>query len=124
MGKMKGKVARVQTVDEFLQQKVFSEHQDIVTKLRKLMKDWAPTAREVISYGILAWRGKKFLAVVSPTKKDITFAFSRGADFEDKYGLLAGAGHVSKHVKIKNIVTMNEGALRYYGEQAVQLEAK
>jgi hypothetical protein len=32
-------------------------------------------------------------------KKDITFASSRGAKFEDKFGLLQGVGKVSKHSK-------------------------
>ena len=48
--------------------------------------------KEVLTYGIFGWKGKRMLAVVSPTKKDITFAFSRGAEFEDKYGLLQGDG--------------------------------
>jgi hypothetical protein len=64
------------------------------------------------------------VAVISPTKKDITFAFSRGAEFEDKYGLLQGVGKVSKHVKIKNLEDVNIEALRYYINQALALDAK
>ena len=63
------------------------------------------------------------LAVISPTKKDITFAFSRGAEFKDKYGLLQGVGKVSKHVKIKNLKDANKAALRYYIKQALRLDA-
>ncbi len=63
------------------------------------------------------------LAVVSPTKKDITFAFSRGAEFEDRFGLLRGVGKVSKHVKIKRLEEANKGALRYYIEQALKLDS-
>lgn len=90
--------------------------------IRKLMRETAPGAQEVISYGILAWRGKRILAVISPTKKDITFAFSRGAEFEDKYGLLQGVGKVSKHVKIKTLKDANQAALRYYIKQALKLD--
>jgi hypothetical protein len=64
------------------------------------------------------------IAVISPTKKDITFAFSRGAEFEDRYGLLRGEGHVSKHVKIKAVKDINKEALRDYIEQALALEAQ
>jgi hypothetical protein len=64
------------------------------------------------------------LAVISPTKKDITFAFSRGAEFEDKFGLLKGVGTVSKHVKIKDLKTVNKDALRYYIRQALEFDAK
>lgn len=77
------------------------EHDEIVEKLRELMREVASNAKEVTSYGILAWRGNLMLAVISPTKKDITFAFSKGAEFEDKYGLLKGVGKVSKHVKMQ-----------------------
>jgi uncharacterized protein YdhG (YjbR/CyaY superfamily) len=46
---------------------------DIVMALRTLMKECAPDAKEVISYGIPAYKGKRMLAVISPTKKGITF---------------------------------------------------
>ena len=92
---------KITTIDEFLKYKVLPEHKPIVAMLRTMMRDYAPGAREEISYGILMWKQKRGLAVVSPTKKDLTFAFSHGAKFEDKFGLLQGVGKVSKHVKIK-----------------------
>jgi hypothetical protein len=60
--------------------------------------------------------------VISPTKNDITFAFSRGADFEDEYGLLRGVGHVSKHIKLKTVDDVPEEALVYYINQALKLD--
>ncbi len=83
---------KMTTVEEFIDQKVQPEHREIVDRLRKLMREVAPNAKEVLTYGILGWRGNLMLAVISPTKKDITFAFSRGAEFEDKYALLKGVG--------------------------------
>ncbi len=115
---------KIATVDEFIKHKVQPEHYEIVEMLRKLMRETAPQAKEVISYGILAWRGNLLLAVISPTKKDITFAFSKGAEFEDKYSLLQGVGRVSKHVKIKNLKEVNRIALKYYIKQALKLDAR
>lgn len=115
---------KITTVDEFLAQKVEPEHHEIVNFLRQFMREVAPNAREVVTYGILGWRGNLMLAVISPTKKDITFAFSKGAQFEDKYGLLRGVGKVSKHVKIKNLELVNREALAYYIQQALELDAK
>jgi hypothetical protein len=115
---------KITTAEEFIEQKVLPEYRDIVEMLRALMRETAPNAKEVITYGILAWRGKLMLAVISPTKKDITFAFSRGAEFEDKFGLLKGVGTVSKHVKIKDLKTVNKDALRYYIRQALEFDAK
>ena len=111
------------TVDEYVKTKIRPEQQELVARLRMLMRERAPEAQEVITYGILGWRGNKMLAVISPTKKDLTFAFSRGAEFEDRYGLLKGVGKVSKHVKIKDMNDINEEALGYYILQALALDA-
>lgn len=94
-------MANNMTVDEFVQAKVLPEFHSIVAMLRELMKECAPDVEELVSYGLPAYRrGKRILAVISPTRKDITFSFSRGVQFEDKYGLLKGVGKSSKHVKI------------------------
>ncbi len=115
---------KVTTIDEFLEHRVLPEHLSIVALLRKMMREHAPEAKEQISYGILMWKQKRGLAVISPTKKNITFAFSRGANFEDKFGLLQGVGKVSKHVKIKSLKDAPQAALKYYIKQAVQLDAQ
>ena len=116
MGKM--------TVDDFIEAKVLPEFRPIVAMIRELMRECAPNVKEVISYGIPAYKAKRLLAVISPTKKDITFAFSRGAEFEDKYDLLRGVGKVSKHVKIKKLADVNMEALRYYIKQSLEFDEK
>lgn len=110
-------------VDDFVRTKVLPEYRDIVTEIRKLMKECAPDATEAISYGIPAFKGRRILAVISPTKKGITLAFSRGAQFEDRYGLLEGVGKVSKNVRIRHLKEIKKAALRYYIKQAVALDA-
>jgi hypothetical protein len=115
---------KMNTVEEFIDQEVQPEHREIVDRLRTLMREVAPNAKEVLTYGILGWRGNLMLAVVSPTKKDITFSFSRGAEFEDKYALLKGVGKKSKHVKIKNVQAISQEALGYYIKQALELDAR
>lgn len=112
------------TVDEFVQTNVLPEFRDVVTMLRELMREAAPEAQELISYGIPAYRMRRIVAVISPTKKDITFSFSRGSQFEDRYGLLKGVGKSSKHVKLKSVDTADRDALRYYIKQAVEFDAR
>jgi hypothetical protein len=111
-------------VDEYVKTRIRPEHRPIVTMLRALMRECAPHAHELITYGIPAWKGNQMLAVISPTKKDITFAFSRGAEFADKYRLLSGVGKVSKHIKIKDLDAVSKEALRYYIRQAAKLDAQ
>ena len=112
------------TVDEFVQSKVLAEYRDIVAAIRSLMKECAPNAKEMISYGIPAYKGRRILAVISPTKKGITLAFSRGAEFEDRYGLLEGVGKVSKNVRMRRMEEFNEAALRYYIKQALEFDSE
>lgn len=82
-------------VDEFIQQKVLPQFHPVVALIRQLMREYAPEAQEVTSYGIPSYRIKRIIAVISPTKKDITLSFSKGASFNDPYELLGGVGKVS-----------------------------
>ncbi len=109
-------------VDEFVARRVVPEHRETVAKIRDLMRRDAPGVTELISYGIPAYRRKRIIAVISPTKKDITFSFSRGAQMEDRYGMLRGAGKSSKHIKIKSPADFNATAVRYYVKQAIALD--
>jgi hypothetical protein len=112
------------TVDEFIATRVQVELRDLAQALRALMRKLAPGATELMmGYGIPAWKGRSIFAVLSPTKKDLTLAFSRGAEFEDSYGLLMGVGKVSKNLKLRRPEDLDEAVLRYYVEQALRLDA-
>jgi hypothetical protein len=114
----------MKTVDEFVLEKVRPELLDSVAALRGLMAECAPGAREMMSHGLPMWIDKSTLAWLSPTKKDITFSFAFGVDFEDSYGLLKGQSKNSRFVKIKNVDDLNEEALRYYIVQAVERDTR
>ena len=111
-------------VDDFVKDKVLPEFHDIVTMLRALMREGAPHATEQISYGIPMWRGKWPLAWISPTKRDITFGFTFGVEFDDGFGLLKGKGKHARHVKIRKLADANQEALRSYIQQAVERDAR
>jgi hypothetical protein len=111
-----------EAVDDFVARRVLPELRPVVAMIRALMRECAPGAQESISYGIPAYRARRIIAVISPTKKDITFSFSRGAQFRDKYGLLRGVGKSSKHVKIREVGSANKPALRYYIREALRLD--
>ena len=112
------------TVDEFVENKVLPEYQPVVTALRALVKTAAPGAKEVISYGLPMYIQKQTLAWISPNKKGITFGFTYGALFEDKYGLLRQVGKHARHVKMKNLGEVNKPALKYYIKQALKLDKR
>jgi hypothetical protein len=112
------------TVDEFVKTKVLPKFQPIVEELRTLIRQTAPELQEVMSYGIPNYRGRRGVAVISPAKTYITLAFSRGAEFEDKYSLLEGVGKVSKNVRFRDVSDINKEALRYYIKQALKFDAE
>lgn len=51
----------------------------------------------------------------------IDFGFLKGAKMEDKLGLLTGKG---KAIRVLPQKELNEAAIRYYIEQAIELNAK
>ncbi|WP_169944036.1 DUF1801 domain-containing protein [Microbispora sp. H11081] len=110
-------------VDEYMKNRLTPEQQEIVTALRELMAECAPDAAEVIKFGSPAWQQKKILAIISSSKTHITFAFERGAEFEDAHGLLAGVGKQTRHVKIKKPDQINREALRDYIAQAIKVDS-
>jgi hypothetical protein len=110
------------TVDEFVETKVLPELQPIVAAIRALVKESAPDAQEVISYGMPVYKGNKLFAWISPNEKEITFSFSRGTQMEDKYDLLRGAAKGSRHLKMKTLDDVNKPALKYYIRQAIKLD--
>jgi hypothetical protein len=112
------------TVDEFVKNKVLPEFREVVECIRQVMRELAPDAQEEIGYGIPVYKARRIFAVISPTKKDITLSFSRGAEFEDKYALLGGVGKVSKFIKYKRVDEIDKDVLAYYVRQALELDAK
>lgn len=108
-----------QTVDEFVQQRVAPELQPIVARLRELMREIAPTTTELISYDMPVFCGRHILAYITAAKKHITFSFTLGVRFEDKYGLLRGTGKNSRHLQLKTLTGINKTVLRYYVKQAL-----
>jgi hypothetical protein len=113
------------TVNEFVEAKVPPEFRAVVAAIRGLMRECAPDAEEIISYGMPVYKGTKIFAWINPPVTDVTFGFSRGAQMEDRYRLLRGtAKGGARHVKMKSVVEVNEEALKYYIKQAVTLDKR
>ena len=113
------------TVDEFVEAKVAPEFRPLVAAIRSLMKECAPKAQEVFSYGMPVYKGKTLFAWINPPKKDVTLSFTRGDQFEDKYNLLRGtAKGGARHVKMKSLADVNRPALKYYIKQALSFDKR
>lgn len=115
-------------VDEFIETKVLPEYRAIVTAYRELIRKEFPEIKEEMRagteayYGTPAYRVQRIVSVISPNKKGITFAFSKGANFKDKYHMLEGVGNAAKNVRIAKLEDFNEEAMKYYLRQAVDMD--
>lgn len=114
------------SIKVFIETKVLPEYRPIVSEIRDLIKETAPDVTEEMRggteayYSVPAYRLKRIIMVISPSKQGITLAFSKGASFEDSYGLLEGVGKQAKNVRMKTMDDFNKEALVYYIGQAVE----
>ncbi len=110
------------TVDEYVRTKVQPEFQDTVARLRGLMHELAPEVRETMSYGMPTYKVKRIVTYILPMKKDITFSFTYGVKFEDKYGFLKGDAKFARYLKFKTPDDIDRTVLAYYLRQALELD--
>lgn len=101
------------TVDEFVQTRVAPEFRPVATAVRRLMREVAPRAQETISYGMPVYAIKKPMAWINAGKTGISLGFREGAYFDDRYGLLKGAGKHAKNVRLKTVADVSRPAIRY-----------
>jgi hypothetical protein len=117
-------------VDKFINDKVLPGYRPIVTAFRGLIrKDYPELTEEMRGgtekyYGVPEYRLNRVVAVISPTKKGVKFAFSKGASFEDKYGLLEGTGNTTRNVRLSKLEDFDQEAMKYYLDQAITLDTK
>ena len=106
-------------VDVFIQERVPQALQPVVARLRALMRELAPTTRELISYDMPVFVEKNIVAYITAAQHHITFSFTLGVQFEDKYGLLRGKAKHARYLRFKDPDDINKTALRYYVRQAL-----
>lgn len=118
-----------QLVEKFIKAKVLPEYVPLVVKFRELMKHYYPEIVEEMRggtekyYGVPVYRLKRIIITLSPTKKGVTYAFSEGASFEDRYGALEGVGSKTKNIRWSTPDDFDEGIMRYYIDQAVHADS-
>lgn len=116
-------------IELFIESKVLPEYRAIVDKFRRLITSEFPDLKEEMRggtekyYGVPVYRYHRIIITLSPTKKGITFSFSDGKKFEDKYSLLEGEGNKTLNLRVSNVDDFQEEILRYYIRQAIALDS-
>lgn len=112
----------------FIETKVLPEYRSIIEKFRKIIKKEFPLVIEEMRggtekyYGVPVYRYKRIVITISPTKKGITFSFTEGKKFVDKYSLLEGTGNKTLNLRISKIDDCKEEIIKYYVKQAIDLD--
>lgn len=116
-------------IELFIESKVLPEYRAMVDRFRRLIKSEFPDLKEEMRggtekyYGVPVYRYHRIIITLSPTKKGITFSFSDGKKFEDKYSLLEGEGNKTLNLRISNVDDFQEEIFRYYITQAITLDS-
>jgi hypothetical protein len=116
-------------IELFIETKVLPEYRAIVDKFRKLIKSEFPDLKEEMRggtekyYGIPVYRFNRIIITLSPTKKGVTFSFSDGKKFEDKYSLLEGEGNKTLNLRLSKVDDFQDEIFRYYIKQAIALDS-
>lgn len=117
-------------IEDFIQQKVLLEYQPLVTAFRELIQKEFPELSEEMRggteayYSVPVYRLNHIVITLSPTKQGITFAFSEGKSFEDKYKLLEGVGNKTLNIRLHSIKEFDADKMRYYIQQAIAIDRK
>src|SRR5690349_2763770 len=98
------------TVNEYIKRKVQPEYLAVVTSIRRLMRETAPNAEELISYGMPCYKRKGIFAYLTASKAGITLSFVHGIEIKDKYDQLKGKAKWARYVKVKSPEDINETA--------------
>lgn len=106
-------------VEAFIKENVRPEDRETVTALREILRDAAPSATLGMHYGLPMWKGRGYLAYLSPSQRGITFGFPHGVSFDDPRGLLRGKAKHARHLKYARTSDIDEDALRFYVAQAI-----
>jgi hypothetical protein len=117
-------------IDEFVRTKVAPEYQPLVDAFRSLVKDKFPELQEGMRGGTEGYPGtpiyrlKRIVVVINPTPNFVTFAFSDGKSFTDKYRLLEGVGNKAANIRLKSVEEFSVQQMTYYLQQAIDIDQK
>ncbi len=95
----------------------------MISALRKLMKNTAPTLTESVKWGNGVWLGEEWPVAFLHAKEDhLQFGFFGGSGLTDPKKLLRGDGKHVRHLKVFALSDINEAAFSRLIHQAVRHE--
>ena len=94
---------------------------EIVAKLRTIVKNAAPQAKESIKWAQPVYESNGPFCYIKAFKNAVNFGFWRGVDLQDPGGMLQGTGDRMRHVKLTRLEEIDEKIFADFVHQAVEL---
>lgn len=94
---------------------------DVLERLRSLVLESAPEAREVYKWAQPVYEVDSPFCYLKAFKSHIHFGFCRGAELTDPLGLPGISGDKMRHVRLTQVEDIQEKSLRDFVRQAVYL---
>jgi hypothetical protein len=117
-------------IDAFARARILPAYRPIFAAFRDLVRTEFPQLTEGMRGGTDAYPGvpvyrlNRIVVTVSPTRKGVTFNFTDGRSFEDRYGLLEGVGTKTRNVRWSRPEQFDAEAMRCYLRQAVDADSR
>ncbi|GLT11373.1 DUF1801 domain-containing protein [Sulfitobacter porphyrae] len=114
--------------EHFLNDRVQPQFRDIVLAFVAQMARVAPAATLRMRggtekyYAVPVFRVNRDVVAISPTKTFVTFSFTKGAHFDDPFGMLRGTGKHSRNLQVKSMDQYPNEPLQHYIRQAVETD--
>jgi hypothetical protein len=113
-------MANKKSVDEYVAD-LQAWQAEIVTALRKLIREAAPNASEAIKWAQPVFEENGPFAFIRPASKHVTIGFWRGAEMADPKGVFEGEGDRMKHIKLTAVKDIQAHDVQSYVREAVAL---
>ena len=109
------------TVDEYIDGLGGDWRSETVADLRKVVDATAPEASSTIKWAQPVWESNGPFAYVKAFRSSVNIGFWRGAQLEDRNGILEGDGERMKHVTLREGDAIPADELAGFVRQAVEL---
>ena len=109
------------TVDEYVASLGGDWRSERVASLRRIVDAAAPEASSTIKWAQPVWESNGPFAYIKAFRSSVNIGFWRGAQLEDRNGILEGDGERMKHVTLREGDAIPADELAGFVRQAVEL---
>lgn len=105
--------SRIQSFLDDLRER-HADHFVIVSRLREIVLQSAPSISEEIKYGGILFSSRAAFCGVFPYAGHVTLELSGGASLPDRHGVLQGQGKLRRHIRLFAVSDIQERHVQEY----------